>query len=287
MVVAGVAACVIAAVTACSGNSSSGSASSSGSQAGSAATSESPDQAVVLAARSAEKINSFSGTFSVQGTVSKAGASTPIDIAATVSEQRQPSLLASENFTTFSAGGQNLAPMGAVITGKDFYLKMQLITQALHTSKPWVELPVSAISAKSGINFGSLLNETESSSPLTPVKLLAGASNVKKVGTSTIGGVPVTEYSGTTSIAAGLRKLPASTRAGLQQALSTAGIKTASFKVWLDGGNQARKVIVTENGTAVSETVTGTVTSVNQPVTVTPPPASQTTVIPASALGGS
>jgi hypothetical protein len=287
LALAGAAACVIAAITACSSSGSSGSASSSGSHKGSAAASVSPNQAVLLAARSAEKINSYSGTFTLRGTVKKAGASGPIDVAGTVSGQRQPSLLVSENFTTFNAGGQNLAPMGEVITSKNLYMKMKLLTQALHTSKPWVELPVSAISAKSGINFGSLLNEARSSSPLTSVQLLAGASDVKKVGTGTVGGVPVTEYSGTTTIATALSKLPADTRAGLQKAISATGIKTATFNVWLDSGNQARKTIVTENGTALSDTITTTLTSVNQPVTVTPPPASQTTVVPASALNGS
>jgi hypothetical protein len=284
LAVAGAIACLTAAITACS--SASSSSASSSSHTGSAAA-VSPNQAVMLAARSAEKINSYSGTFTLQGTAKQAGASGPIDVAGTVSGQRQPSLRVSENFTTFTAGGQNLAPMSEVITTKDFYLKVKDLTQALHTSKPWVELPVSAISAKSGINFGSLLSTAQSSSPLTSVQLLGGASNVKKVGTSTVDGVPVTEYAGTTTIAAALKKLPADTRAGLQKAISATGIKTASFKVWLDSGNQARKAIITENGTTVSDTITTTLTSVNQPVTITPPPASQTTTVPASALSGS
>ena len=279
LAVAGAVACLTATVAACG--------STGGSATGAAAAPLSPTQAVLLAAHSAEKVNTFTGTISLQGTVNEAGASGPIDIAGSMSGQMHPSLLLSENFTTFTAGGENLAPMGEVLTTKDLYMKLGMLTQSLHTSKPWVEMPISALSTKSGINLGSLFSEAQNSSPLTEVQLLAGASGVKKVGTGTVGGVPVTEYSGTTAIAKAIDALPADTRAGMQKAVASTGIKTASFKVWLDGGNQGRKAVVTEDGTALSETITVTLTSMNQPVTITPPPASQVTALPASALSGS
>jgi hypothetical protein len=280
LAVAGVVACLAAAVAGCSSSSSS-------SHTGSSAAGLSPTQAVLLAARSAEKINTFSGTFELQGTVNESGTTGPIDVAATVSGELRPSLLASENYTTFNVGGENLGPVGEVISAKDIYVKLGIISQALHTSKPWVELPLSTISAKSGINFSSLLGQSSNSDPLTTVQLLGGASDVKKVGTGTIDGTPVTEYSGTTTIAKSIDELPADTRAGLQKAVASTGVKTASFKVWLDSSNQALKAVVVEDGTAVSETITVTLTSVNQPVTITPPPASQVTALPASALSGS
>jgi hypothetical protein len=280
LAVAGAVACLTAAIAGCSSSSSS-------SHTASSAAPLSPTQAVLLAAHSAEKVNTFSGTISLQGTLHESGATGPIDIAGTASGQLHPSVLLSENFTTFKAGGENLAPMDEMITTNDLYMKLSVLTQALHTSKPWVEMPLSALSAKSGINLGSLLSQAQNSSPLATVQLLAGASDVKKVGTGTVGGTPVTEYSGTITIAKALDNLPADTRAGFQKAAATTGVKSASFKVWLDASNQARKEVAVEDGTAISETTTVTLTSVNQPVTITPPPASQVTSIPASALSGS
>ncbi|MGH3164326.1 MAG: hypothetical protein ACRDN0_00335 [Trebonia sp.] len=277
----GAVACLAATVAAC------GSASSGGSSTGNSAASVSPKQAVLLAATSAAKVNTFSGTFNLQGTVKEAGASGPINVAGTVSGQLHPSLMVSENFGTFSAGGENLGPTGIVFTTKDAYLKMAGITQALHTSKPWIELPISAISAKSGLNFSSLMSQMQNSSPLASIQMLAGASDVKNLGQSSVGGVPVTEYSGVLTMTKAIDALPADTRAALQQETAAAGIKTSSFKVWLDSGNQARKAVIVEKGSTVSETITVTMTSMNQPVNISAPPASQVTSVPASVLSGS
>ena len=98
------------------------------------------------------------------------------------------------------------------------------------------------------------------------------------------GGVPVTEYTGSFSVASALAKLPisAGTRA-TGQALASARITSASFQVWLDGQQQVRKIAVTEPGGLESTTITTTVTGINQPVTVQLPPAAEVYPLPASA----
>lgn len=241
----------------------------------------------MLAAHSAAKVTTFTGTVSLQGTFTEGGSSSSLDVVGTASGQLSPALEISENFPTFSVGGENLGPVGEIFSASSVYLKLGALTQSLGTLKPWIELPISGLSAKSGINLGSLIGRAQSSSPLASVQLLDGASDVKKVGTSTIAGTPVTEYSGTITMAKAIADLPADTRAGLQKALAPTGIKTAAFKVWLNSDNQALKEVVVEHGTTVSETTTITLTSVNKPVTITPPPASQVTAFPASALDGS
>lgn len=278
---AGAVACLAATVAAC------GSAAPGGSSTGNSAASVSPKQAVLLAATSAAKVNTFSGTISLHGTYDESGTSGAIDMSGTMSGQLHPSLLFSANIGTFSAAGQNMGPMGEVLTAKNLYIKLGILTQMMHTGKPWIEMPISALSGKTGVNLGSLLSEAQNSSPLTQTQMLAGATDVKKVGTSAVGGTPVTEYSGTISLAKAISALPASTRAGLQQEISQAGISSASFDVWLDGQNQVKKEVIVEKGSAISETITVTMTSVNQPVTISAPPASQVTAVPASALNGS
>jgi hypothetical protein len=277
-VAAGAVVCLSAAVAACS---------SPGSAKPTAAAPLSPSQAVLVAAHSAAKVNTFSGTIALQGTYDESGSSGTIDMSGTMSGQLRPSLTFSANIGTFTTAGQKIGPMGEVLTTKDLYLKMGMLTQMLRTTKPWLEMPVSALSGKSGVNLSSLVGEAQNSSPLTESQMLAGATDVKKAGTGTVDGVPVTEYTGIITMAKAIDALPASTRAQLQQEMTEAGIKTATFKVWLDGQNQVKKEVVVEDGKAVSETITVTITSVNQPVTITPPPAGQVTQIPASVLSGS
>jgi hypothetical protein len=72
----------------------------------------------------------------------------------------------------------------------------------------------------------------------------------------------------------------------VQQQLKANGLTTASFKVWVDGSHMLRKAIITEDGTELTEVITMTINSINQPVNIQIPTADQTTPIPASALGG-
>jgi hypothetical protein len=109
---------------------------------------------------------------------------------------------------------------------------------------------------------------------------------VRKVGTATVDGVPTTEYTGSYPVSAGLAKLPASARAKLAPQLRAMGLTTQTFKIWLDSQQQVRKVITSDQGTSEQVTSTVQVTSINQPVRVSLPPAAQTATVPASALGG-
>ena len=277
----GAVACLAATVAACSSASST----STGNSSNSNASSVSPTKAVELAAHSAAAVNTFAGTIALQGTYNESGTSGTINMSGTMSGQRQP-LEFSANIGTFSAAGENIGPMDEILTTKDLYMKVGMLSQALHTSKPWIVMPISELSNATGVNLSSLLSETQDSSPLTETQLLAGASGVKKVGTSTIGGVPVTEYSGSITMDKALAALPSDVRSGLQQEISSTGISSAYFNVWLDSQNQAKKEIVSEKGRTISETITVTMSSVNQPVTITPPAASQVTTVPASALSG-
>jgi hypothetical protein len=240
-----------------------------------------PLQAIQLAARTTGSVNSFVGTIDIHiNTSGETG-----DIAGTFTEQLHPTLLASVDFSTFSIAGLTLnGGMGEIITSSTLYLRMSVLTQALHTSKPWIAVPFSALNNIGGLNLGSLLSQAQSSSPLTQSMMFAGATNVRTVGTGTLDGVPVTEYTGTISMSAALAKLPASDRAALDQEIAKAGISSAQFTAWVDGQNRVRKSVVTENGTALSETITTTITSINQPVSIQAPPASQTTSLPAGAL---
>jgi hypothetical protein len=206
-------------------------------------------------------------------------------MTATMAEQVRPSLQAEVQIGTLSAPGSTLpGKMTELITPSNFYLKWSFLTQELHLAKPWLVIPVSALSKSSGINFGQIFSQTTSSSPLNESQMLAGASEVRKIGTGTIDGVPVTEYTGTVSIGKGMQYLSGSAKTAMQKEVAADGISTATFTVWVDRQSVIRKEVITENGTALSEVVTVTVTSLNQPVRIPIPAASQTTSLPSSDL---
>jgi hypothetical protein len=282
---AGVTAILAAALAGCSASGSGTSATGSG--AGPAA-SASPLDAVQLAAKTTGGASSFTGTMSVQATA-KPGASSSGDVSLTASmaEQLRPSLLAEVQIGTLSAAGQSLpGGLSEVVTPSNLYLKWSLLTQQLHTTKPWLVIPVSALSKSSGINLSQLFSQATSSSPLNESQLLTGATGVRKVGTGTVDGVPVTEYTGTVPLAKGMQYLSGTAKAAMQQQITAAGLKTATFTVWVDGQQVMRKAVITETGTALTEVITVSISSINQPVNIAVPAADQTTALPAGALGG-
>jgi hypothetical protein len=243
-----------------------------------------PLQAVLDAAHTSQMATSVAGTMSATVTTSGTGT---VQMSGTMQERIRPSVLAEIDISSLTAAGQSVpGGMTEIVTPSAVYIKSGLFPASEIDGKPWVGFTLSDLGAN-GSALQSLMNQADSSNPLSQTQLLAASKNVKKAGTGTIGGVPVTEYTGTVSLAQGLAKLPASLRSELSTEFSQAGLTTAQFKIWIDGQQQMRKLIMTEAGTDVTDTITMTVSSYGQPVTVTPPPASQVYILPASALSGS
>lgn len=290
---AGLVVIVAAAVTGCSpGTSSSGT--SPGSAGASGSSSPAPASAldaVKLAAKTASGANSYTGTMSLQGTVnpgaaSSSGVSGGISMSGTFAEQLHPTLLVSADIGSYSMMGTSLpGGLSELITPTTMYLKSAQLTQELHLTKPWLAVPLSAASKSSGINLSQLVNQATGTSPLTQAQMLGASSSVREVGTGSIGGVPVTEYAGTISVAKAISALSGGAKAEMEQMNAAAGLTTEKYTVWIDGQHIMRKAIITGTGTTLTETVTVTFTSVNQPVSITAPPASQTTTVPSSDLG--
>ena len=237
-------------------------------------------QALKDAASHAQKATSYAADLNERITGTAA-----VTISGTMQEQTEPSVLAVANLSSVTAQGQRL-PGGIqeIIDNSGIYLKMAEL--AKQTGKPWVEIPASAISKVSGASFSQLL-QNGNNDPLTQTQMLSSSTNVKKGGTATINGVPTTEYTGTYPISAGLAKLPAASRSKIASQLTTMGLTTEQFTVWLDGQQQVRKIVTLAKGSSEQVAATIVVTSVNQPVKASIPPTAQTATIPASQLGGS
>ena len=237
-------------------------------------------EAVKQAAAQAKTASSYAADVTVKTTGT---ASTTL--SGTMQQQTTPSPLAVADLGSVTVQGQPVqGGIDEIINSNGIYIKMA--TLAKQTGKPWLEIPVSELNKVSGVSFSQLL-QNGSNDPLLQAQMLASSTNVKKVGTATINGVPTTEYTGTYPITAGLAKLPAASRSKIAAQLKAQGLTTEQFTVWLDDQHQVRKVISSAKGTSESVSSTVTVTSVNQPVTVSLPPSSQTATVPASELGGS
>lgn len=244
---------------------------------------QTPEQAIQLAASTSRNVDSFTANMSIQASSAAAGGA--FNLAGTVDEQLHPSVMAEADFGSFTAAGQSFpGGMSEIVTTSSLYLKLSMLSQALHTNKPWLEIPFSAVSKASGVNISALFSQLQTSSPLDQSQLFAGAQNVKEVGTGTVGGVPVTEYTGSVLMSKAITRLPADLRASIGQALQKAGIKSVRFTEWVDAQHHVRKTTVTETGSAITETISTTITSINQPVTIQVPAASQTSQLPASIL---
>jgi hypothetical protein len=281
---AGLTAIAAAALAGCAAAGSGTGATGSGAHT---AAPSSPLDAVQLAAKTTGGANSFTGTMSVQATA-KSGASSSgnVSMTASMAEQLRPSLLTEVQIGTLSVAGQSLpGGLSEVVTPSNLYLKWSVLTQELHAGKPWLVIPVSALSKSSGVNLSQLFSQATNTSPLNESQLLAGASGVRKVGTGTIDGVPVTEYTGTVSLDKGMQYLSGGSKAAMQKQIAAAGLTTASFTVWVDGQRVMRKAVITEHGTALTEVVTVAISTLNQPVNIQIPAADQTTSLPAGALG--
>src|SRR6185437_8936381 len=230
---AGLALIAAAAVTGCAASSSTGGGGPSTSAAAS------PLAEVKLAAQTSTKANSFTGTMNLKVTA-KPGASGAVGLTgdsgmtATFAEQLHPSLLASVNVGSLTTSGKSLpGGLTEIITPTAFYLKWSYLTQALHLDKPWVAVPFSAISKSSGIDLSQLVNQANSNSPLTQTQLFASATSVHRVGTGTIDGVPVTEYTGTVPMSKAISRLSGSVKGQLQQQIAAAGFTDEKFTVWI------------------------------------------------------
>jgi hypothetical protein len=240
----------------------------------------SPTQEVALAAGQARQASSFGAGLSV--TMSGAVSET---IAGTMQISTQPSLLAAGDFGTVDLAGRAVpGGLQEILTGQTVYLRMKALAQQLH--KPWAEIQFSALRQGTGISLGQLTQQVQASSPLVQTQMLAAAKNVRVVGRQVIGGVRTTQYAGSYTAAAGVAALPPSLRATEARGMQALGIQVVSFNAWIDARHQARKIVVSENGSTEQVRVRLQITSINRGIDVSLPPPGQVAVVPPIAVGG-
>ena len=253
--------------------SQSSSQSSSQSQSKSRSRSQSPQQAVSQAAHQAAKINSCAFTLTVHLSGPLSGT-----MAGSLQARNRPSVLTEADFSTMDVSGIDLpGSLQEITTSNTVYLKIALLQDML--GKPWAAIPDSALRNDAGINVSQILVQAQDNNPMVDGQMLAGSKNLRSVGTQTIDGVSTTHYTGTFSAAAGLAKLPSGLRSIEQAKEDLLGVKSLSFDAWIDAQHRIRRLVVTQHDRLLTLTATMQVTSFNQPINVSVPPASQVKAI--------
>jgi hypothetical protein len=238
-----------------------------------AAAPQTPGQELLAATAATADLRSAATTFT-----ESVGSAQEV-ISASAQEQFKPTLRLSENVNLSIAGSSQV--VGVVIDRQDVWLKVAALKQ--ETGRTWAKIPFSTLN-KSSSPTAAIYKSLESLNPAQETEFLVGAKDVRVVGTQTVEGVPVTEYSGEVLPALAMTRLTPALRKALGPGLKqiTGNLK---FRVWVDGNGYIRKSV--DTGTAAGKPYMTTVelSSVNKPVHITLPPASQTVTVPASALG--
>jgi hypothetical protein len=233
-----------------------------------------PRQAVALASDNTSRAGSLTGDYTVH--IGSAGSEIT---TGTVSAQLKPSLLISENLTV-SAAGQKLS-VSEVMSARAIYLKEAALSE--QTGKPWVKISLSSLPGGSALT--QIFQSAQNGNPLEQTQILAGGKNVRDDGTQVVYGVRTTHYSGSLTAREAAKTLSPSLRKSVAPMLNLLS-GDITFNVWIDGQHQVRKVIEDETVSGQPVAVTMHITSINQPVHISLPPASQVHSVPGGDLAG-
>jgi hypothetical protein len=238
--------------------------------------------ALSQASQKSGTIKSFKATMSIK--TSESGKQ--MQLRGNVAYRLKPQLGMKMNLSQVTAGGQPSTAFQEILVGGAIYMKMPGLAKQTG-GKPWLKFSLSALSAQSGIDLKSLMNQGQQADPAVNVKMLTASQDAHKVGTEKVGGVTTTHYQGTYSVQQALAKLAPKQRAQAQKSLGQAGLDKMNFDLWVDGQQLPTKMqLTTPAGAKVQMDTTMVYSGFNQPVSIKPPPASQVTD-GSSKLGGS
>jgi hypothetical protein len=233
-----------------------------------------PQKAIRLAADESRRVNSLAATFS-----ERIGSPAVATTSATMQLRLKPKLLANVSLRTSTSG--RTTTVDEIVSAKAVYLK----ERSAQTGRPWIEIRFSDLGGSLGNSISSLLQAAQNGNPAEHTQVLTASKNVRAVGTQVVNGVETTHYKGSVTASTALASLKPAVRKGLAplMKLITGQIH---FDVWIDAQHVTRRLVEVETVVGEPATVTVNVTAVNQPVQITPPPASQVTILPRSQLRG-
>ena len=184
-----------------------------------------------------------------------------------------------------AAGNANAWKGEVVVDGSNLshvveYMRLPVFSTLLPSAKPWLKVDLSELGKLKGVNFGQLLQSAGTQDPSQALQALEAIANVKEVGTAHVDGVDTTEYSGTVDPQKVAALLPKN--AGLGQVFKQLGTTPIPVSAWIDGDGYIRKFeesfsMTATNAGRMDMKLAATFSDFGTPVSITIPPADQTT----------
>jgi hypothetical protein len=171
---------------------------------------------------------------------------------------------------TVTAGGRQI-PVETIVTGNVLYMRSSVFAQTLTEGKQWIKVDLAELAKQRGTDLSSFLNA--SPTPTNALAYLAGASDVKKVGSESVQGTKTTHYEVTVDLQRAASRAKGTVRASLERAISQSRLKTLPLDVWVDGSGYIRKVNYEERaGGGQPAEVTMELHDFGTSVSIKPPP---------------
>jgi hypothetical protein len=151
-------------------------------------------------------------------------------------------------------GGEKLQ-INAVILGEDFYVKLPApLADKISGGKSWLELNLSEIGKRGGIQGLSSLADNPGRNPAQFLRLLRSAStgSVQNLGPRTIDGLSTTGVRATVDLSKVVDTLPASQQPSASSAIASieklTGLHYLPIEAWVDSSNHVRRMVLFETG---------------------------------------
>ncbi len=171
---------------------------------------------------------------------------------------------------TIGLDGQTLEER---IIGDYAYLKLPSGT----TAKPWVKVNFAQVAKSMGLDLSSSINNAN---PAQAVQLLEKSADLKNLGPATVAGVRTTHLSGTVDVAKAYASLSGPAKAQYETLVRRLGLKDEHIDLYVNSQQIPIKVVQSFTAKTGATTVTVLLSKLNQPVSVTAPPASQVGALP-------
>ena len=272
---AAIAAAATTALAACSGGgttSPQGNGPSAGNSTGQVATAA---NVIKNVSRQAERATSATVALTTQIT-----GKLPSSMHGTMKIRTHPSVAIEVDITSMSAGGQKVpGGLHEILTSSGIYLKMKSL--ATVSGKPWIGITTAQLNSATGNAFAGLTTELRQQDPLSAARMLGASNDVRAVGTTTVDGVPTTHYHGTYAFSSAYVMLTPALQKLMRKYATAFGVSAITFDVWVDAQNNIRKLIESYDSTVAGHVlITMRFTSINKPVSIKAPPASEVGAMP-------
>jgi hypothetical protein len=168
----------------------------------------------------------------------------------------------------FSVGGLN-GSLEEVSSGKDAYVKSDLLSALTPGGKPWVKLDLAQTAKSQGVDITSFLSQD----PTQALTQLQGLHDVRKVATQVVGS-KTTHYRATFAV---------------PKAKGAAHAGTGRYDIWIGEDGYVHQLTAKVTASGATSTVTTDLSAFGEPVSITLPKAADTydsTKTPIPGLGG-